>query len=131
MFVNSLKYFYLIMIAFVFFLIIVWNVKFFKLETFNGILSIKAIAINSSIPFNGILTNTAFNFLPSFNLQTAQPKNVSIFCFVKTHPGNFKSRLSKSYNNCISHCTDYRFIYFKTFKEFGLKKESIWSYSHL
>lgn len=37
-------------------------------------------------------------------------KNISIFCFIKTHPGNFKSRLPKSYNNCIKYCTDYRYF---------------------
>lgn len=55
-------------------------------------------------------TNTS-----SVTTQTVQQNNVSIFCFVKTHPGNFESRLPKSYNNCIRHCTDYRLWVFNYF----------------
>ena len=56
------------------------------------------------------LTNLGFNFNLS---NTKDPK---IFCFVKTHPGNFKSRLPKNYNNCIRFCSDYR--YFKVLNIF-------------
>ncbi len=107
-----MRAFYLIMITFVFFLIVVLNVKFFKFEPLNGVLFKMTLNPNNN-SINGFLSNSSLNFLgiKPFNWRLVQkaPKNVTIFCFVKTHPGNFKSRLPKSYNNCISHCTDYRF----------------------
>ena len=35
-------------------------------------------------------------------------KNLTLFCFVKTHPEHFNTRLIVSYENCIKYCTDYR-----------------------
>ena len=42
------------------------------------------------------------------NTTTTNFNNISIFCFIKTHPKNFKTRVPKSFNNCISLCSDYR-----------------------
>lgn len=57
------------------------------------------------LKFNAYLTNSSLN---QINKLTSQ-KNISLFCFIKTHPGNFENRLPKSYNNCIKYCTDYRY----------------------
>lgn len=51
-----------------------------------------------------------FLFVLGIESFTAEQKQPSLFCFIKSHPGNFESRLPKTYNNCITHCTDYRFV---------------------
>ena len=91
MFLSRIRAVYFFTIIFVL-LILILNLKFFNFEpTKIGL----------------YLANTSF----SFESVQLQQKNATIFCFVKTHPGNFKSRLPKSYNNCIRHCTDYRFAF--------------------
>ena len=57
------------------------------------------------------LEANSFKFLTNGSLSVQQlipKKNPTIFCFVKTHPLNFKTRLFPSFNNCIKYCTDYR-----------------------
>ena len=55
------------------------------------------------IQLNNIKIQIYSNIITTNNI-----KNISIFCFIKTHPKNFKTRVPKSFNNCISLCSDYR-----------------------
>lgn len=83
MFYKNYLFFILILTTIIYLLIFVVNYDFKSKDNY----------------FNAILTS-------SFNLTTR--KNVTLFCFVKTHPENFNTRLIVSYENCIKYCTDYR-----------------------
>ncbi len=42
--------------------------------------------------------------------KNSEKKHPTLFCFIKTHPGNFDSRVKVAYENCFKHCTDHRFV---------------------
>jgi len=65
--------------------------------------NLNSIQLNTiKLQINGTTTTTT-------NLSNF--KNISIFCFIKTHPNNFKTRLPKSFSKCISLCSDYRYYF--------------------
>ena len=91
----------------------------------NQIILINSIALVLLFLFiinsNHFNANTYFKTASIISSLFNSKENTTIFCFIKTHPDNFHTRLNKSYENCIRHCTDYRYVTVYDNKTINLK----------
>lgn len=65
------------------------------------------ILINIMVIIFIIYNSNDLNSTKPLSLIKSSSK-INIFCFILTYPANFDTQVSKSYENCMKYCTDYR-----------------------